>query len=70
MKTCIEAFQNEIENLPPKQTRRKYNLTKEERQALKDLQARDGIIITNEDKGGAIVIQDVNDYVKEAIRIV
>jgi len=34
----------------------------DEKQALKDLQLREDIIITNADKGGAVVIQDVKDY--------
>ena len=36
-----------------------------ERKALHDLQMRDDIIITKADKGGATVIWDVKDYLKE-----
>ena len=68
IKTFIEAFQNEIENLPKNNTQRKYNLTKDEREALEKFQQRDDIIITNADKGGAIVIQDVEKYIEEANR--
>ena len=39
-----------------------------DRQALKQLKEREDIIITNADKGGAVVIIDVDDYVKEAER--
>ena len=68
IKTFIEAFQNEIENLPKNNTQRKYNLTKDEREALEKFQQRDDIIITNADQGGAIVIQDVEKYIEEANR--
>ena len=36
--------------------------------ALQDLKTRDDIIITKADKGGAVVVQDVGDYIKEARR--
>ena len=35
---------------------------------LKDLSKRDGIIITNADKGGAVFIMDINDYIRVAKR--
>jgi len=35
---------------------------------MQDLQQRDNIIITNADKGGAVVNQDVKDYIHEANR--
>ena len=41
------------------------NLSKDEKVALKDLSKWDDII-TNADKGGAVVIMDVNDYIREA----
>ena len=36
--------------------------------ALQQLSQRDDIVITKVDKGGAVVIIDVNDYIREAIR--
>ena len=44
------------------------NLTKDEIKALKKLETRDDIVITKADKGGAVVIMDVDSYVKEAKR--
>ena len=41
-------------------------LTLDERKALSELAASNDIIISNADKGGAAVIQDVKDYIKEA----
>ena len=35
---------------------------------MQELQSRNDIVITNADKGGAVVILDVEDYVKEAER--
>ena len=42
------------------------NLTKRERKTLKELADRNDIIITKANKGGAVVIIDVEDYIKEA----
>ena len=44
------------------------NLTKSERKALLNLQKRNDIIITKADKGGAVVILDIKDYIDEANR--
>ena len=46
----------------------KSNLTKNETYALKQLSQRDDIIITKADKGGEVVIIDVDDYIREANR--
>ena len=48
--------------------RPKDNLTKGEQKALEELSKRDDIIITNADKGGAIVIMDIDKYISEARR--
>ena len=39
-----------------------------ERKAMQEMQSRNDIVITDADKGGAVVILDVEDYVKEAER--
>ena len=44
------------------------NLTKNERTSMKELSEQEDIIITKADKGGAAVIVDVKDYIKEAER--
>ena len=44
------------------------NLTKNERTSMKELSEREDIIITKVDKGGAVVIVNVKDYIKEAER--
>ena len=46
----------------------KDNLTKAEKSSLRNLMARDDIIITNADKGGTVVIIDIHEYIKEANR--
>ena len=50
------------------QTQEEKNLTKDEEQALNSLKNRTDIVITKADKGGAVVIQDVEQYVQEANR--
>ena len=44
------------------------NLEKDENVTLKDLSKRDSITITNAHKGVAVVIIDLNDYIREAKR--
>ena len=44
------------------------NLSVKEQKALQELQSRDAIVITNADKGGMVVILDVEDYIKEVER--
>ena len=52
-----------------KKLKTKYsNLTIQERKGMQELQSRKGIVITDADKGGDVVILDVEDYVKEAER--
>ena len=46
----------------------KPNLSKGEQKAMEELAKRKGIIITNAEKGGAVVIIDVEKYIKEATR--
>lgn len=45
-----------------------HNLTLKERTLLKDLQGDTSIVIKNSDKGGAVVILDAQDYLREADR--
>ena len=71
VKTFTEEFRNKIkkslENGPQGNINRK-NLSKKETKAMNDLKEREDIVVTKADKGGAIVINDVNDYVDEANR--
>ena len=47
---------------------RKNNLKKSELTSLEDLQQREDVVITKADKGGAVVFQDVSDYINETNR--
>ena len=44
----------------------KPNLSKGEQKAIEELAKRKDIILTNADKGGAVVLTDVEKYIKEA----
>ena len=46
----------------------KPNLSKGEQKAMEELAKRKDIIITSADKGGAVVIMDVEKYINEANR--
>ena len=67
VETFTQAFQNDLrkeeENIgqiPHK------NLLEKEEDTLQNFYKRDYIIITKADKGGTIIIVDVDDYVQEA----
>ena len=69
MLTYIEATQRELEKELTKMKERPYNnQTKSERTSMKELSERVGITITKAEKGGAVVIVDVKDYIKQAER--
>ena len=68
METFTQAFQNDLEKEEQilKQIPRS-NLLKKEKDALKALLERNDTIILKAHKGGAVVINDIDDDVKEAI---
>ena len=65
VETFVAAIKRDFENSTLKK-QPKDNLTPGERNTSHDLQMRDDIIITKADKGGATVIWDVKDYLKQA----
>ena len=71
MKTFLEDFSNKVSQELANETQHnktKNNLNKQELEALEHLKSLDDIIVTKADKGGAVVIQDVSNYIKEANR--
>ena len=59
-------MENKTKNIDTKSS--KFNLPRNERQAIKSLQNNDEIIIRQADKGGAVVIWDRREYLNEAYR--
>ena len=67
MLTYIEATEKELENEQTKMKEKPYNnLTKNKRTSMKELSEREVNAITKTDKGGAVVIVDVKNNIKEA----
>ena len=65
VKTFIESVNNDLISAETgDQPIHKQNLSKGEIEALNDLKGRDDIIISKADKGGAVVIQNVDDPVQ------
>ena len=67
VKTYIQKVKHDLstsDNAPP--PRNKPNLSRGELEALKSLRERDDIIISKANDGGAVVIQDIKDYITEA----
>ena len=58
----IEATQRKLE----KEQKPYNNLTKNERTSMKELCEREDVVIKKTDKGGAVVIVNVKDHIKEA----
>ena len=63
--TYIEATERELEKEQTKMKEKPYN---NHRTSMKELSDQEDIIITKADKGGAVVIVGVKDYIKEAER--
>ena len=67
IETFIEATNNEINKEIAHIKSPKYsNLSKGEQKALEDLQERDNIVIVNVDKGRAVIVMDVTNYIEKA----
>ena len=67
MLTYTEATQSEIEKKQTKIKEKPYNnSTKTESTSIKELSERKDTISTKADKGGAVVIVGVKDYIREA----
>ena len=62
--TLNEHLLNECQLDPPSQ----HNLSREEQRALADLTKAQNIIIKPADKGSAVVIQNLDDYISEGLR--
>ena len=68
VKTYMQAVNNDLSHAQETPRHNKLNLTKGEMEAMEALSNRDDIIVSKADKGGAVVIQDVDDYIAEANR--
>ena len=68
VKTYIQKVRNDFNSYCSESPKFKPNLSKGERESMKELATRDDIIISKADKGGAVVIQDIDDYIQEANR--
>ena len=69
IETFIEVTCNEINNEIEKTKLPGHSyLSVKTRKALQELQSRDDIVIKDADKGGAVIILDVEGYIKEAER--
>lgn len=64
----IKAVQHDVLEAYKKQTPFRPNLSIKEKEALQNLADRHDIVIKPADKGGAIVIMNRDDYIKEADR--
>ena len=67
IETYIEAKERELKQQGDISDNKGYNnLSKGETTAMKELHDRTDIIITKDNKGGAVAIMDVKDYINEA----
>ena len=66
LEDAILAMKNEITNIEQHPTS-KHNLTRKERQALKELVDNHTLIINKADKGSTIVVRNRTDYIKEGL---
>ena len=62
--TFIDLVEKDTDNVKTRKTKNpKPSLTKEEKTAMEKLVERTDIVITNADKGGAIVIMNTDVYI-------
>ena len=65
--TFIGLVENDINNAKARKTKNpKPSLTKEEKTAMEALAERTDIILTNADKGEAVIIMNTDYYINEA----
>ena len=65
VETFIDLVNNDLKAMNPKH-KQADNLSQKEIEALEILRNRTDIIITRADKGGALVIMDIETYIQEA----
>lgn len=63
----LSTIINDINSLVPLQTDIKYNLSKEESNAIKELKSMNDIIIKKADKGNTLVIMDTSFYEQKLV---
>ena len=63
----LKKIIKEMENIDPTPTKRDENLTKEQREALKNLKSYSDIVIKKADKGGMLVIMDAEFYCNKMV---
>ena len=64
--TYTDLVDNDINTLMKQPSKKlKFNLTYKEHTAMEELAKRKDLIITNTDKGRAVVIMDTVSYIKE-----
>ena len=72
VKTFTEDFKNRVKHNINKNGQNlamnRKNLSKKETKAMDDLSKRDDIVVCKANKGGAVVITDVEDYINKANR--
>ena len=64
--SCITYKKNSLETNPNAGRINRKNLNKLETKAMEDLMNRDDIVITKANKGEAVVVNDVAQYIQEA----
>ena len=64
----LSAVGNAILEMPPNRKTVHSNITREERNAIKELKQDNNIVIFEADKGAAVVIQNRGDYLNEAYK--
>ena len=63
--TFIDLVNNDLKAMNPKH-KQTDNLSQKEKETLEILRNRTDIVITRADKGGAVVIMDIETYIQEA----
>ena len=67
LEDTFEAIKLDISKMDEQQQTQNHNLTRKEKQALRELASNNDIIVNKADKGSTVVVKHRNDYIQEGL---
>ena len=67
LKDTFEAIKLDISKMDGQQQTQNHNLTRKEKQALRELTSNNDLVINKADKGSTVVVRHRDDYIQEGL---